>query len=279
MELGLGMDEAMILRWFVDYQASGKMRSISFEGRSWLWVSYQGVLDDLPIVGGSPKTISRRFERLEAAGVVEHHTFKEGGVFSCYRINPTAYMTLIDDVSEQFKTQASSQDSETPDLFPVDSIPEEKPIKEGWTNEEGGRTELSNGKTELSEGWTNLSEQKTLLLDSSTRNLIPPVSPVGETGTEQTNARISKTKRVRFVKPTVEEIKAYCDERNNSIDSLAFWNFYESKGWQVGRTPMKDWKAAVVTWELKNKSQATKSESKGRVNDAWSGKKSGRLSL
>lgn len=56
----------------------------------------------------------------------------------------------------------------------------------------------------------------------------------------------------RFVKPSIEEIKNYCKERNNGIDGEAFWNFYESKGWKIGQTPMKSWKAAVVTWEKKN---------------------------
>lgn len=53
----------------------------------------------------------------------------------------------------------------------------------------------------------------------------------------------------RFVKPTVEEVAAYCDERKNGVDPEAFFDFYESKGWYVGRNAMKDWRAAVRTWE------------------------------
>ena len=53
----------------------------------------------------------------------------------------------------------------------------------------------------------------------------------------------------RFVKPKVEEIEAYCKERNNSVDAQQFFDYYESKGWKVGKTPMKDWKSAVRTWE------------------------------
>lgn len=56
-------------------------------------------------------------------------------------------------------------------------------------------------------------------------------------------------KESRFTKPTVEEVRAYCIERNNSVDAEAFVNFYESKGWLIGKNPMKDWKAAVRTWE------------------------------
>ena len=52
-----------------------------------------------------------------------------------------------------------------------------------------------------------------------------------------------------FVPPTVEEIRAYCQERQNSVSPEKFFSFYESKGWMVGRNKMKNWKAAIVTWE------------------------------
>ena len=53
----------------------------------------------------------------------------------------------------------------------------------------------------------------------------------------------------RFEPPTVEEIGAYCSERDNKVNPQAFFDFYESKGWVVGNQKMKDWKAAVRTWE------------------------------
>ena len=56
----------------------------------------------------------------------------------------------------------------------------------------------------------------------------------------------------RFKKPTLEEVKQYCLERNNGIDAETFIDFYESKGWMVGKNKMKDWKACVRTWEKKN---------------------------
>lgn len=57
------------------------------------------------------------------------------------------------------------------------------------------------------------------------------------------------TKRKKFVKPTIEEVEAYCKERNNNVDAQTFINFYDSKGWKVGNQSMKDWKASVRTWE------------------------------
>lgn len=58
-------------------------------------------------------------------------------------------------------------------------------------------------------------------------------------------------KRERFTPPTVDEVTAYCLERQNGIDPEEFVSFYASKGWKVGSSPMRDWKAAVRTWEKK----------------------------
>ena len=55
-----------------------------------------------------------------------------------------------------------------------------------------------------------------------------------------------------FVKPTVEEVRAYCSERHNGVDAQMWYDFYESKGWMVGSNHMKDWKAAVRTWEKRD---------------------------
>ena len=63
----------------------------------------------------------------------------------------------------------------------------------------------------------------------------------------------SKTKVFR--KPTVEEVGSYCQERSNGIDPQSFIDFYESKGWFVGKNKMKDWKDAVRNWENRRKAE------------------------
>lgn len=63
----------------------------------------------------------------------------------------------------------------------------------------------------------------------------------------------SHTPSSRFQKPTLSEVETYCFERGNNIDAKYFMDFYESKGWVVGKSPMKDWRAAVRTWENSNK--------------------------
>ena len=68
---------------------------------------------------------------------------------------------------------------------------------------------------------------------------------------------IDKEKK-RFSPPSVDEVAAYCKERNNNVDAQAFVDFYESKGWMVGNSKMKDWQAAVRTWEQRTKNDAPK---------------------
>lgn len=56
-----------------------------------------------------------------------------------------------------------------------------------------------------------------------------------------------------FLEPTIEEVQAYCRERNNRVDAEMFVNFYSAKGWMIGRNKMKNWKSAVHTWERSSK--------------------------
>lgn len=68
---------------------------------------------------------------------------------------------------------------------------------------------------------------------------------------EKENIYVSPTGR--FTPPSVEEVRTYCDERNNAVDADRFVDFYSAKGWMVGKNRMKDWKAAVRTWEQGNR--------------------------
>ena len=74
--------------------------------------------------------------------------------------------------------------------------------------------------------------------------------------------RIVKEKGKKFIKPTVVEISAYCDERKNGIDPQYFFDSNEAKGWLVGKnqTPMKEWKAVIRTWENNNKQKDKEKE-------------------
>ena len=91
----------------------------------------------------------------------------------------------------------------------------------------------------------------------------------GITGESQGNHRLPTNKNEKndkneknkkssaFVPPSIDEVRAYCQERNNKVDAQAFIDFYSSKGWMVGKNKMKDWKASVRTWETRNKETRT----------------------
>ena len=64
---------------------------------------------------------------------------------------------------------------------------------------------------------------------------------------------VSKEKPARFIKPTLDEVKAYCQEKGYTWDVEYFYDYYESNGWKVGRNVMKDWKATVRNWNKNEK--------------------------
>ena len=78
-------------------------------------------------------------------------------------------------------------------------------------------------------------------------------------------------KRKSFTKPTIEEIEQYCLERKNGINANAFYDFYESKDWMVGKNKMKDWKACVRTWEQRD--SKNKIETPSWINQDFSEKR------
>ena len=74
-----------------------------------------------------------------------------------------------------------------------------------------------------------------------------------------------REKRKRFIPPSVEEVKAYCTERKNGIDPQAFVDYYTARDWYIGKNKMKDWKAAVRTWENRRKADDKRNPKKAPV--------------
>ena len=90
---------------------------------------------------------------------------------------------------------------------------------------------------------------------------------------EIANKRNSKEKkgRTRFVPPTIEEVRAYCEERNNGVDPERWFSYYSANGWKVGRNSMKDWKASVNYWARDSKAktpQAAESPNNSKIDEA-----------
>lgn len=76
----------------------------------------------------------------------------------------------------------------------------------------------------------------------------------------QSHSIKKRAKKNGFIKPTVQEVQVYCTERGNAVDPETFIAHYESNGWLIGRnkTPMKNWKAAIVTWEKNHPTGASR---------------------
>ena len=78
----------------------------------------------------------------------------------------------------------------------------------------------------------------------------PPCTPLKEKAQEKLPS--ARARGMVFTKPTVEEIAAHIKAKGYTFDAEAFWNFYESNGWYVGRRKMKSWTSACVTWQKRN---------------------------
>ncbi|WP_148043530.1 hypothetical protein [Chryseobacterium sp. G0240] len=90
-----------------------------------------------------------------------------------------------------------------------------------------------------------------------------------KTKKESSSKKVAQKKvSEKFTPPSVQVVQDYCNERKNGISGYSFVNFYQSKGWMVGKNKMKDWKAAVRTWEQKN-------EENGKSNNFSTNNRSG----
>ena len=69
---------------------------------------------------------------------------------------------------------------------------------------------------------------------------------------EDENEDGNKDRNAIEIPPTIDSIQGYCIERKNNIDPNQFFDFYTSKNWMIGKNKMKDWRAAVRTWEKRN---------------------------
>ena len=94
----------------------------------------------------------------------------------------------------------------------------------------------TNGNQRANEGQTNGNQRAT-------------TKEIKNDNKEKNDNNVLGEKTKRFIAPTIDEIKFYCQERKNNVDAERFFNFYEMKGWMIGKNKMKDWKAAVRTWE------------------------------
>ena len=106
-------------------------------------------------------------------------------------------------------------------------------------------------------------KRKNVVVDGVQRCMYTAVVPDEATPPPQ---KSSPQRRTQFRKPTLEEVKEYCRQRGNKVDAERFVNFYETNGWVQGRgKPIRDWKAAVRTWENRDNAEHNGQNSKDRI--------------
>ena len=134
---------------------------------------------------------------------------------------------------------------------------------EAWAEKRAKRAEAGrSGGLAKAANASNVSSSK-----QNVANLAVPVN-VNTPNTSVGRETADKPPRAsRFTPPTVDEVRAYCQERGNSVDPERFVDFYASKGWLVGKTRMKDWRA-VRSWERSDSQQKAQDKDRIRSYDA-----------
>lgn len=129
----------------------------------------------------------------------------------------------------------------------------------------GNQNARKNNPESQEETTPNLDEKTTPNIKEKTTPKTTPNENVNENenvnvSNKNAPVRVDTPKKERFcfVSPTLAEVKAYCEERNNAVNAEKFVDFYTAKGWYVGKNRMQDWKAAVRTWENGNEKDTEK---------------------
>lgn len=105
----------------------------------------------------------------------------------------------------------------------------------------------------------NETQKTQIEIESEIKTEINTPLPNGNKGSK---AATPPTREARFSPPSLSEVQAYISERGSAVDAQQFVDFYASKGWMVGKNRMKDWKAAVRTWEKRRKEEAGEQSTK-----------------
>ncbi len=251
VELHMTCEHVACLDWFVSFMGTSKVRSILVDERQWVQVSFKTVVADLPILGLGERQVRRKFEDLVDSGVLSKRV--DGKQATYFRINDSVYLSLFQPVTPvtnvchpcQTNDTGDKQEGVSCDTHDIRMTPMSNDCHPCHTN--GGNSTTDCEEMSKKYGKTLFPAEdspKERIIQTPTRAIYPHVSK------ETLPPRAVPQKK--FFKPTVEEVAGYCRERNNGIDAQSFVDFYESKGWLVGKTPMKDWKAAVRTWERRD---------------------------
>lgn len=118
----------------------------------------------------------------------------------------------------------------------------------------------------------NMAKVANASIASQTVANLPDTVTDNDTVLKKKDTDVSKEKASRFLPPTLDEVRSYCLEKGYPVDAERFIDFYESKGWFVGKNKMKDWKAAVRNWNRMQREDGAAKASGQRQADSAKGK-------
>ena len=199
--------------------------SILKEGTIWYRIPARLIIEQGPLLGiRTERGITKRLDSLIAAGLLERNS-DNNRMQGCFIRLGKRY-----DEYKFYQNKTTQGGTDVPG---------------GW-NESSSNNNIINNNI-IPTGDITTEESITNVISSSSV-MSPTPTPCGSCGSEEV------LRRSKFTPPTVEQVRDYCDGRGpeyQSIDPEEFVAFYQSKGWMVGKSPMKDWHAALVTWARK----------------------------
>ena len=200
------------------------------------WVDYSKIIDDNPLLRIKSKgALSKRVKQMEELGFIKLNEIRKNGhklkYFALTKKSDSLFTQTLDPIHQN---ENPILENENPILL------NEKPIHQ-------------------KENPIHQSEPISTIKDYTIKN-----------NTIKNNT-IKDKRALTFFKPYIEDIKYYFEERNNNLDAETFFDYYESKGWVVGNSPMIDWKASARNWE-KRQYEKSKSQTMSKLDyqiDSW----------
>lgn len=216
VELNLSNDDLLVLRWFVDFAGTKKMKTIFEEDGLYYWVNYTNVLEDLPVLKISKTTLKRKhFDNLCKSNVLKHKHIKDGGSFSYYAYGIN-YDTLV---------------------YLQDTTPSTKLDYPSTKLDEGYDEIVQGGSTKLDEGVVqNCTNKDNSIINSSINN----------DSIKKEKKKYGEFKNVLLTEEEYEKIKD--KKMEQYIDKLSI--YIESKG-----NKYKSHYATILNWSRKEKEQ------------------------
>lgn len=162
-EVGLELDDLLLIRYFVDFRENEKMISKEIEGKRYYWINYEGILQELPILKIKKDRIYRKLKRLCDLGILEHKTVKQAGTYSFYTVGHK-YFQLISSTDLSVKKPSGSV--KKPEGYGENTVPKDPSIKDPSTNNPNILSK--DNICTISEKWNKLGLQQIKSINSNT---------------------------------------------------------------------------------------------------------------